>query len=61
MTRADLIHTTGNLLHDALGFLDYRIASPVSSWLMYKRIAIRDWQEKNHACCVRHGYRKDLP
>lgn len=56
MTHRDMIHTYGNLLHDVLEFVDYKLVSPVSSWLMYKRIGIRDWQERNQACCERHGY-----
>lgn len=59
MTREDYIHTIGNIGYKLTRLISVPFSN-VDSWLTRKSIAIRDWQEKNHACCTRHGYTKNL-
>lgn len=57
MTKSDLIHHIGWRLVKITYWLATHLRLPFMDW----NLALHDWMEKNHACCTRHGYRKDAP
>ena len=45
-----------NWVHYVMEFLDYKVVSPISSWLVYRRVELID---RNCTCSVCEGrYRK---
>jgi hypothetical protein len=61
--RQRIIHHVGKALLKWFSFYDS--CKQVIKWhlpycLAYPALWTHDWLEKNHACCIRHGYDKDL-
>jgi hypothetical protein len=59
--KADMIHWIGSILLKVTGYNGLQrpfnfVVNIVSGW----NETTHSWMERNHACCSRHGYKRDF-